>query len=109
MKRSSPGFNPRAVGAVLAFGLAGSIVASIAVAAGADQLEEVVVTGSLIRGAGDGPSPVVTVTRDQMDRDGRATVAQLLASLPQNFGGTANEGALNNGADRSGTLSLIHI
>ena len=46
MKRSSPGFNPRAVGGVLAFGLAGSIVASIAVAAGADQLEEVVVTGS---------------------------------------------------------------
>ena len=44
MKRSSPGFNPRAVGAVLAFGLAGSIVASIAVAAGADRLEEVVVT-----------------------------------------------------------------
>jgi iron complex outermembrane receptor protein len=60
-------------------------------AAEATELEEVVVTGSLIRGAGDGPSPVVMVTRDQMDRDGRATVAQLLASLPQNFGGTANE------------------
>lgn len=71
------------------------------------ELEEVVVTGSLIRGAGDGPSPVVTVTRDQMDREGRATVAQLLTSLPQNFGGTANEGALNNGADRSGTNSTF--
>ena len=76
-------------------------------AAEATELEEVVVTGSLIRGAGDGPSPVVTVTRDQMDREGRATVAQLLASLPQNFGGTANEGALNNGADRSGTNSTF--
>lgn len=32
-------------------------------------------------------------------------MAQLLAALPQNFGGTANEGALNNGADRSGTNS----
>lgn len=69
------------------------------------QVEDIVVTGSLIRGVRDGPSPVVSVTRDAMDREGRATVAQLLASLPQNFGGTANEGALNNGGDRSGTNS----
>lgn len=68
-------------------------------------LEEVVVTGTLIRGAGDGPSPVLTVNREQLDRDGRATVAQFLANLPQNFGGAANEGALNNGGDRSGTNS----
>ncbi len=69
----------------------------------ASQVEDVVVTGSLIRGVADGPSPVVTISRDQMDRQGRATVAQLLANMPQNFGGTANEGALNNGGDRSGT------
>ena len=69
------------------------------------EIEDVVVTGSLIRGVADGPSPVVTVTRDEMARNGRATVAQLLASLPQNFGGTANEGALGNGGDRSGTNS----
>lgn len=68
----------------------------------ATVLDEIVVTGSLIRGAGDGPSPVVTVTREQMDRDGRSTVAQLLANLPQNFGGTANESAVNIG-DRTGT------
>jgi iron complex outermembrane receptor protein len=67
----------------------------------ATELAEVVVTGSLIRGVADGPSPVVTVTRDDIDRDGHATVAQALAALPQNFGGTANEGALQNGADRS--------
>lgn len=71
----------------------------------ATEVEEVIVTGSLIRGAADGPSPVVTVTRDQMDRQGRATVAQLLANMPQNFGGSANEGAINNGGDRSGTNS----
>lgn len=69
----------------------------------ATVLDEIVVTGSLIRGAQDGPSPVVTVTRDQMDREGRATVAQVLGALPQNFGGTANEAALNNGGDRTGT------
>lgn len=71
----------------------------------ATEVAEVVVTGSLIKGVADGPSPVVTVTRDQMDRQGRATVAQLLANLPQNFGGSANEGALNNGGDRTGTNS----
>jgi outer membrane receptor protein involved in Fe transport len=65
-------------------------------------LEEVVVTGSLIRGVADGPSPVVVVSREDIDRGGYATVAQALAALPQNFGGTANEGALQNGADRSG-------
>lgn len=68
-------------------------------------VDDVVVTGSLIRGVGDGPSPVVSIDRDRMDREGRATVAQLLAALPQNFGGTANEAALNNGGDRSGTNS----
>ncbi len=67
------------------------------------QLAEVVVTGSLLRGVADGPSPVVVITRDDIDRQGRATVAQALAALPQNFSGTANEGSLNNGGDRSGT------
>lgn len=66
-------------------------------------VDDVIVTGSLIRGVGDGPSPVVSIDRDRMDREGRATVAQLLAALPQNFGGSANEGAVNNGGDRSGT------
>lgn len=69
----------------------------------ATQLDEVVVTGSLLRGVVDGPSPVTVISRDQIDRDGHATVAQALAALPQNFSGTANEGALQNGADRTGS------
>jgi outer membrane receptor protein involved in Fe transport len=67
------------------------------------EVEEVVVTGTLLRGIIDGPSPVVVVNRDQIDRDGHATVAQALAALPQNFGGTANEAAIGNGGDRTGT------
>lgn len=65
------------------------------------ELDEVVVTGSLIRGAGPGPSPVVTVSRDDMDRAGHATVAEALAALPQNFGGAANEASAVTGADRT--------
>jgi len=72
-------------------------------AAEATQLDDILVTGSLIRGAGDGPSPLVVVSRDDIDRAGHATAAQALAALSQNFGGTANEGALQNGADRTAT------
>jgi len=69
----------------------------------ATVVDEVVVTGTLLRGVTDGPSPVVVVSRDQIDRDGHATVADALAALPQNFGGTAHEAALGNGGDRTGT------
>lgn len=50
-------------------------------------LEEIVVTGSLIRGAGDGPSPVIVFDRDAIDSSGHASVADMLQDLPQNFGG----------------------
>lgn len=66
-------------------------------------LDDVVVTGSLIRGLAEGPSPVVVIRRDQIDQQGHANVAQALAALPQNFGGSANEGAIGNGGDRTGT------
>lgn len=68
----------------------------------ATAVDDVVVTGSLIRGLAEGSSPVIVIDRDQIDRDGHATVAQALAALPQNFGGTANEAAVNAGADRTG-------
>lgn len=67
------------------------------------EIDEVLVTGSLLRGVVDGPSPVVVIGRDQIDREGRASVAETLAALPQNFGGSANEAAIGNGGDRTGT------
>jgi iron complex outermembrane recepter protein len=69
-------------------------------------IEDVIVTGSLIRGVADGPSPVVTVTRDDIDRQGHGTVAQALAAIPQNFGGTGNDAAMSNGGDRTGANSF---
>lgn len=65
------------------------------------SLDEVVVTGSYLRGA-DSPSPVTVLTQDDVARQGRATVAEALAALPQNFTGAAFEGSANTGADRSG-------
>lgn len=67
----------------------------------ATVLEEVVVTGSYLRGA-DSPSPVIMMTQDDVARSGRATVADALAALPQNFTGSAFEGSAGTGADRSG-------
>ncbi|WP_420469936.1 TonB-dependent receptor domain-containing protein [Brevundimonas sp. FT23042] len=68
----------------------------------ATLLEEVVVTGSHLRGA-ESPSPVVVLTQADIDRQGRSTVADTLAALPQNFAGSANEGSAGNGTDRAGT------
>ncbi len=52
-------------------------------------VEEVVVTGSRIRGA-ESASPVLSVSRIEMDRAGFATVEQLFDKLPQTFGGGAS-------------------
>lgn len=65
------------------------------------ELEEVVVTGTYLRGA-DSTSPVTIVTQADVDRQGRGTVAETLAAMPQNFTGAAHEGSTNTGADRSG-------
>jgi outer membrane receptor protein involved in Fe transport len=53
------------------------------------QLDELVITGSLIRGAPPS-SPVLDLDRDALDRSGKATVADMLAALPQNFAGAAS-------------------
>lgn len=68
-------------------------------------LETLVVTGSHIRGARDAASPIVTFGRDDIDRSGRATVADALNALPQNFGGLGTPASLLAGSDRTGVNS----
>lgn len=65
--------------------------------AGAGEREsarEIVVTGTRIRGAAPAGASVISVDREDIDRSGYATTAQILQSLPQNFGGSANESNL---------------
>jgi iron complex outermembrane recepter protein len=58
----------------------------------ADQLEEVVVTGTHIRGIENKTSPVIVIDRDQIDRSGYSSTQDLFRSLPQNFSsGDASE------------------
>lgn len=68
------------------------------------RLEEVVV-GSHIRGVKDGPSPVIVLGREDIDRGGYATVADALTSLPQAFGGTTADDVLMVGSDPTNTNS----
>lgn len=65
------------------------------------EVTEVLVTGSLIRGARDGASPVITFDRDAIDRGGHGTLAEALSALPQNFGGGATPASQLLGSDRT--------
>lgn len=67
----------------------------------AEASEMVVVTGTHIRGASAGTSPVVTVSRDEIERAGQSTVSAAIAALPQNFGGTSSEDTSLTSSDRS--------
>lgn len=54
--------------------------------------EEIVVTGTRIRGAAPAGSNVLTLDRADIDALGRGTVQDVIQSLPQNFAGSQNEG-----------------
>ncbi len=53
-----------------------------------DQLQEVTVTGTHIRGVTPS-SPVIQIGRDEIDQSGYVTVSDIMRSLPQNFAGEA--------------------
>jgi len=54
-----------------------------------NDLDEITVTGTHIRGTTNSPSPVLIFTRDDIDAAGVNTIQQFLQSLPQNFGGVS--------------------
>lgn len=63
---------------------------------GVVELEEIVVTGTNIRGATP-TSPVIEIDRTYIERSGYTTVAEVLRSVPQNFnGGLSLESTVGN-------------
>ena len=70
-------------------------------------VEGVVVTGSQIRGAGEIASPLVTVSQADIDRSGRATLAEVLTELPQAFGGQNSPDTVLTNTDRSGANNSV--
>lgn len=65
--------------------------------------DDIIVTGTHLRGGAAGSPPVERLTRDDLDRRGFASVAQALQALPGNFGGMANEQSALAFADSSGS------
>ena len=54
-------------------------------------LQEVIVTGSHIRGVQSSSSPVQSFDRNEIERGGFATLPEFIQSLPQNFSGGISE------------------
>lgn len=64
----------------------------------ANELDRVVVTGSRIkRVAIEGPAPVVVITREDIDREGYQTVADILQTLTQNTSSSFTGDQFTNG------------
>ncbi|MBL4838703.1 MAG: TonB-dependent receptor [Kordiimonadaceae bacterium] len=70
-----------------------------------DDLEEIVITGSHIRGARSA-SPVFLYGRQDIEQTGVSTVPQFIQTLPQNFGGGISE---NGGAGNVNGGSGINL
>jgi iron complex outermembrane recepter protein len=72
-----------------------------------NDIEEITVTGTHIRGTANSPSPVLVFTRDDIDAAGVNTIQDFLQSLPQNFGG-ASENTIGQIAAKSQTNNGIN-
>lgn len=66
------------------------------------ELEEIVVTGTHIRGA-EVASPVVTITPQEMRLSGHNNIGEAIRALPQNFNGGQNPGVLTGAVAGSAT------
>lgn len=71
------------------------------------QIDEVVVTGTLLRGPGDTPSPVTVISRADIDAEGAASAADVLTRLPQAYAGSATPAAQLAFNDTSGSNSSL--
>ncbi|SDA36913.1 TonB-dependent receptor [Sphingomonas sp. NFR15] len=95
---------PSAGGAVASAQQGGQDPSTIRDIAPADTAhDDIIVTGTHLRGGAAGSPPVERLTRDDLDRRGFASVAQALQALPGNFGGMANEQSALAFADTSGS------
>jgi len=71
------------------------------------QLERVTVTGSNIkRTDAEGVAPVQVITREQIERSGQSTVAELIRSISANSGNSYNETFTNSFSPGASGISL---
>lgn len=72
------------------------------------EVEEVVVTGTHIRGVTSSPSPMLTFDRNQIDMTGLGSVQEFIQRLPQNFNGGASEDTIAELAGGGGAGNLVN-
>lgn len=74
--------------------------------AAAPMIEELIITGSLIRGGEPPASPLLQFDRSQIDKAGHGTLGEALAALPQNFSGSGSPTSALIGSDGRATNDL---
>jgi len=91
----------------LGAGVAVSVIVTAAHAQQAQRIEKIEVTGSNIKRVDqETVAPVEIITRDQIERTGQATVAELLRNIPANTGGSFGESFSNSFASGASGISL---
>lgn len=87
--------------------LAGSTLALPAVAQQDEEVEEIVVTGSFLRGSPlDAPSPVDVIDRDSIEAQGASTIWDVISNLEVNQGSDTSVAGSNDAGQLSGTASV---
>jgi iron complex outermembrane receptor protein len=103
MRKTLPGALMQALGA----GVALSVIATAAHAQQAQRVEKIEVTGSHVKRVDtESVSPVDVITREQIERTGQATVAEVLRNIPANSGGSFSESFTNSFAPGASGISL---
>ena len=68
--------------------------------------EEIIVTGTRIRGAAPAGSNLFTLDRETIEETGRSTIADVVATLPQNFPGSQGEATQLGASDSRRNVSF---
>lgn len=68
--------------------------------------EEIIVTGTRIRGAVPAGSNLLTLDREDIEQTGRSTVADVVSTLPQNFPGAQGEATQLGASDSRRNVSF---
>ena len=88
---------------------AGTVAAGVA-----SSSPEILVTGTRIRGSAPTGAHVIALDRTTIEQSGLATTQALMATIPQNFGGGANEGTVgftqrNNAGSNIGYGASVNL
>lgn len=91
----------------LGAGVALSVVVTGAMAQQAQKVEKIEVTGSNIKRVDtETVAPVEIITREEIERTGQATVADVIRNIPANTGGSFGESFSNSFASGASGISL---